>query len=254
MNENAVRNREVFESPELVESDGVFIDQEAKIRLIEEEIRSAGPFERGLDAGCSTGLAGVRYRAAGIRHLTGADLSEAALAVAERRGFDDTRCWVIGSEPAPFEADEFDIVVLGDVIEHLVNTEFAVAEIRRILRPQGRLIVTTPNLAYWWSRVRLLCGRPPVSIGGTSSRFRRDVRIDLNHIRLSVLTEWRAFFESMGFQVEHTRGWSLGHYPMKHRAVIGAISGFIDRILTMRPTWAFGLFLSMYKLPDALDE
>jgi 2-polyprenyl-3-methyl-5-hydroxy-6-metoxy-1,4-benzoquinol methylase len=43
----------------------------------------------------------------------------------------------------------FDVVVAGEVIEHQVDTVSFLLECRRVLRPGGSLLLTTPNLAYW---------------------------------------------------------------------------------------------------------
>lgn len=249
MDEHTKRNREAFDNSNAVAQDSPFVDQDQKIELVCREIAVRGPFQRGLDVGCHTGVAGVRYKVAGVAHLTGVDLSEAALDVARRRGFEETRRWVVGAERAPFEDDSFDLIIMGDVLEHVVNTDFALSEIRRCLVPAGRLIVTTPNLAYWWSRVRLLCGRAPVSLGGVSSMFKVDARIDQNHIRLGCLSEWRGFLRHHAFSVQHVGGWSLGHYPMKHVAFIGRISRILDRILVTHAEFAFGLLLSAENMP-----
>ena len=54
----------------------------------------------------------------------------------------------------PFENDSFDVVVMFDVIEHIkINTEeFAIKEISRVLRPKGRLILSTPYFD-WLSNI-----------------------------------------------------------------------------------------------------
>ena len=254
MNEHVAQNYAAFDTPKAIARDAVFGSQDRKIDLIVREIEGRGPFNRGMDIGCYTGLAGVQYKRAGIRHLTGVDISEEALAIARTRGVDDTRVWLVGEASAPFESGAFQVVIMGDVIEHIINTDFAVAEIRRCLSDNGRFIVTTPNLAYWWSRVRLLMGRPPVSIGGVSSTFKNDFRIDLNHIRVSTVSEWKTYFAHRGFTVERIAGWSLGHYPMRHRPLLGQLSRAVDAWMTCFPNLAFGIFLSLKKSGTAFRD
>ena len=67
-----------------------------------------------------------------------------------------------------------DAVFAGEIIEHLVDTDSFIAEIARVLRPGGHTVITTPNLASFENRLRLLAGIYPIS--GGSSRRRRGAR------------------------------------------------------------------------------
>lgn len=54
--------------------------------------------------------------------------------------------WVVGSALAlPFPRASFDVVVCSEVLEHLPDDQAAIDEIARILKPGGRLILTTPH-------------------------------------------------------------------------------------------------------------
>lgn len=54
---------------------------------------------------------------------------------------------VAPGSPLPFPAETFDLVTMLAVIEHLKDPQFVVAEIARVLRPDGRLVLTTPKRA-----------------------------------------------------------------------------------------------------------
>lgn len=64
----------------------------------------------------------------------------------------------IEAEPLPLEAGSVDVVALIAVIEHLVEPIGVLREIRRVLRPGGRLIMDTPNMAKWTRRLKLMAG------------------------------------------------------------------------------------------------
>lgn len=68
--------------------------------------------------------------------------------------------------PMPLPDDSFDVVVFQDVVEHLPFSSRALfADIRRVLKPGGEVIVCTPNLSRLAARVKLLLGRtvhPPL--------------------------------------------------------------------------------------------
>jgi SAM-dependent methyltransferase len=61
----------------------------------------------------------------------------------------------------PFGAAEFDTVAMVAVIEHLFDPIGALKECSRVLKPGGRLIVDTPNIAKWTRRIKLLFGYFP---------------------------------------------------------------------------------------------
>jgi SAM-dependent methyltransferase len=62
----------------------------------------------------------------------------------------------------PFASGSFDVVVAGEVIEHVPVPDLMLAEIRRILRPDGRLVLSTPNIVSWANRVLVPMGIQPL--------------------------------------------------------------------------------------------
>lgn len=60
------------------------------------------------------------------------------------------------TKPLPFENNSFDYVVLAEVIEHLRNPYQVMQELSRILRPGGKMILSTPNILNLKSRIRFL--------------------------------------------------------------------------------------------------
>jgi 2-polyprenyl-3-methyl-5-hydroxy-6-metoxy-1,4-benzoquinol methylase len=53
-------------------------------------------------------------------------------------------------ECLPFSGASFDAVILSEVVEHLEAPQMTMAEASRVLRPRGRLLVTTPNYRSFW--------------------------------------------------------------------------------------------------------
>ena len=81
-----------------------------------------------------------------------------------RRLLDDARVehivWDLERVPYPLPDDSFDAVLMTEVFEHLRDYPLrSLIEVRRILRPHGRLYFTTPNAAYLMNRLRLLTGK-----------------------------------------------------------------------------------------------
>lgn len=161
-----------------------------KRQLIVDTLNQLPPIHRAADFGCRAGNEAAYYRdQANIQEMHGFEIAEAPLANARKLGL-QTHVWISGENPCPIENDFFDVVIAGDLIEHLVDTDAFVKELRRITRPGGYLILTTPNLAWWWSRLRLVTGKVPHGIGSVSFNHAMDQAVDTKHLRLSVNSEW----------------------------------------------------------------
>lgn len=116
-----------------------------------------GPGLRVLDLGCRYGAL-TRAYAAG-NEVVGVDVDREALAAAATLGIETV--WADLDEPLPFGDESFDVVVCGEVFEHLRFPDKLVEEARRVLRPGGMLVGSVPNSYRLKSRLRFLLGRPP---------------------------------------------------------------------------------------------
>ncbi|MFC1622625.1 methyltransferase domain-containing protein [Patescibacteria group bacterium] len=56
----------------------------------------------------------------------------------------------------------FDIIISSEIIEHIYDTDFFLQEIFRILKPDGKLLITTPNVASFGRRIMLFLGLNPL--------------------------------------------------------------------------------------------
>jgi SAM-dependent methyltransferase len=65
-----------------------------------------------------------------------------------------------------FERSFFDLIICADVLEHITDVWAALAEIGRILRPGGNVLITTPNVAALRRRLQLVAGRFPSTSAG----------------------------------------------------------------------------------------
>lgn len=237
------RNQEAFVN--LVEGeDEHFRWQAEKLALIQSVLKSCKLSGTIADVGCFTGKATALYRDTGFSHAVGFDAVPEVLARA--RALDiEPRVWQAGTENCPAHDAEFNAVIAADIIEHIVDTDWFVRELWRVLRADGRLIITTPNLAFWMSRLRLLAGKTPWSYPGASPTVREDTMVDLNHIRVTTRHEWEALFREKGFVVEAVHGWSILH------AITGGLGvrarQTLDRWLTQWPDLAFGLLFVLKK-------
>ena len=107
-------------------------------------LAEARPGERVLDLGCGAGRFVAALRDAGADPV-GVELAEAALERARRvtPGADLRRVAPDGS--LPLGHGEIDLVWCSEVLEHVPDTVGFLTEVRRVLRPGGRLLLTVPQ-------------------------------------------------------------------------------------------------------------
>jgi demethylmenaquinone methyltransferase/2-methoxy-6-polyprenyl-1,4-benzoquinol methylase len=139
------------------------------------------PGDRVLDAACGTGDLAIADRKAGASHVTGLDFSEQMLARARRKAADRTDVleWVQGDLLAlPFEDASFDAATVGFGVRNVADLERALRELRRVLRPGGRLAILEitqprgplrPFFSLWFDRVVPLLGK--VLPGGSAYTY-----------------------------------------------------------------------------------
>ena len=120
--------------------------------------------------------------------MTCCDLDSAAMD--KMRGLVPSWNWMVADAvDLPFEDDSFDAVYAGEIIEHVQDTDAALAEWGRVLKPGGTLILSTPN------RDRLL-----------SRANRRAMPVHPEHVLEMNLPEIKAALVNSGFLVKHATG------------------------------------------------
>lgn len=129
-----------------------FDPNEASGRLIDSEHRGrywwASRLAGGkqvLDAGCGVGY-GVEILASAGANVIGVDIDAGAVEEARRRFGERAETIAQGDlRDMWFDDDSFDLIVCFETIEHMDDAEQALAEFRRVLRPDGLLLVSSPN-------------------------------------------------------------------------------------------------------------
>ena len=106
-----------------------------------------------------------------------------------------------------FGSNYFDVVILIDVIEHLFDPDAAIAEIKSVLKSNGVLVVTTPNLSSFVNRLLLLLGYQPLGTEvSTRKYYGRPKKYNLRegvagHIRVFTFKALNEFLEDNGFRI-----------------------------------------------------
>ena len=140
--------------------------------------------------------------------------------------------WNLEETPYPLAESDYDAVVMTEVFEHLRDYPVrSLLECKRILRPAGRLYLTTPNVAYLRNRVVALRGGAVASplhdwIGGLPHA---------RHAREYTFDEMRTMLEHAGFTpLEMT---SRHFFKAQGRPVARAAKSAVDALSRLRPTF-----------------
>jgi SAM-dependent methyltransferase len=129
------------------------------------------PSTKLLDLGC-----GTAWLSSHFADYTGVDGAPEAVAAAAAKGREIVQANV--DEPLTFPDASFDGVVVKDVLEHVTDPVAVVGEIRRVLRPGGKVFASSPDAQRWvWD--------------------------DYTHRRPFTRKAFRLLFQDAGFQVEH---------------------------------------------------
>ncbi len=101
-----------------------------------------------LDIGTSTGTNLRMLRDLGFTNFEGLDQSEEAIRWCADKGLGKVTAGDVCK--LPFADESFDLVLATDIIEHVDDDVGALREIRRILKPQGRALITVPAFRMLW--------------------------------------------------------------------------------------------------------
>ena len=199
----------------------VFLATEEQNRLAILKMLKPRPGSRLLDLGPHDGEFTMRV-AARLRagSVAGVELLDVHAEIARRRGIDVQ----VGDidEGLPFDDDSFDVVHANQVIEHIRRTDRFLAEIRRVLTPEGIACISTNNLASWHNVISLALGWQPMPIhvsddlilGNPVNPEHGDRHRDAGrtHLRLFTARALAELCEYHGLERVSTR--TVGYYPL----------------------------------------
>jgi len=198
---------------------------------------------RALDLGCGDGLFLAELDRIGDLsargwELHGADYSPAVLADARRWPYTFEQCNL--EEGAPYPDDTFDLVIASQLIEHVYDPDHLLREARRILRPGGHILLTTPNLQAWYNRALFAAGIQPVFYetstkssyvgAGPLTRLKRSPD-PVGHVRVFNRRALLDLLVSEGFRPVELRGARFERIPAAR----------MDRLFTRFPSLASNL-------------
>lgn len=133
-----------------------------------------------LDVGCGTGLFFKPLVSAGCSELYGVDGSHGFIDRAVKRGYKQVIVIPdLNINSLPFNDKEFDLIVCKDVFEHLLNPKHVLAEICRVVKDGGLVLIHVPNHFPLEGRIKFLI----TNNIDTFKYFNSEGRWDFPHIR-----------------------------------------------------------------------
>ncbi len=121
-----------------------------------------------------------------------------------RLGLDVIKCDV-ETDAVPFAAETFDVVLFNELFEHLrINPIFTLGEAHRVLKPSGRLLLSTPNLrSFRGIRNLLLRNQGHAVSGGVYRQYEKlEAFGHMGHVREYTTREVLEFLTRVGFRVD----------------------------------------------------
>jgi 2-polyprenyl-3-methyl-5-hydroxy-6-metoxy-1,4-benzoquinol methylase len=172
-------------------------------------LQSIPPNGSVLDIGCGNGAILAEIQHHGSWSLFGIDSSESAVSLARSQGFDIQLADATHDLVSLFEKHRFDLVISVEVIEHVYDPRGLLRQAHTLLRPHGRLLVTTPYHGYLKN---LLIS----AIGKSDSHY--NPLWDCGHIKFWSRKTLSAAMEETGF--DSIQFYGAGRFPFLWKSMV----------------------------------
>ncbi|MEK6977539.1 MAG: methyltransferase domain-containing protein [Candidatus Hydrothermarchaeota archaeon] len=199
-------------------------DFEQSGKRIRRALELIGSGHRVLDIGCWGGEISELIKKQG-NQVVAMDISEASVERARELGIEAHVQDI--AKGLGMDGDSFDVVYMGDILEHLFDVKGAMREAHRVLKVGGRLVITTINICSLRDRILLLTGSLPAYYGTHEDHIRL-----FNKARLVRWLTEAGFrisrFEGLAVEMPYWRGrllrWETRRFPtLSSQFVIEAV-------------------------------
>ena len=205
-------------------------------------------FKKVLDAGCGDGEIGRLLKEQLEIDVYGIDISRKGVALAKQKGLHAKVADM--SVAIPFADNMFDLVLSSATIEHVINPDKFLKEIRRVLKPNGILLVSTPNLSFWLNRIIFIIGLYPLFLEASTEakvgygryiRFFYGIQL-VGHIHVFNLTSLKELLRYQKFSIDHVYGNTVDFETPKSK-IITSIYRLIDKVMSYFPSFSSDLII-----------
>ena len=167
--------------------------------------------------GCGAGALSAALKEAGATHVAGVEIDPEAAARHEPASTSSSRAapWRRSFRSRP---GEFDYLIFGDVLEHLPEPEAALERYLSYLAPDGRVIVSVPNMRFYLVLLRLIFDRWSYTDSGVRDR---------THLRIFTRRSLMRMLSESGLEVERMR---RNHRLFEDQSQIGRAGALATRL------------------------
>lgn len=156
---------------------------------------AVGQGMRVLDVACARGYLGKLIRDRG-NWVGGVEISERAASLAREQldkvwAFDIEQPW-----PTDIGSQSFDLIILSEIVEHVFDPVQVLRSVHAALKPDGHIIVTTPNFMTWTNRLRFIIG---------DFHYQQQGMFDFGHIRWFTYSYLKRVLAEAGFILTEER-------------------------------------------------
>lgn len=151
-----------------------------------------------LDFGCFDGTFLSRIKNRNNRFY-GIDASDYAVRKAKKKNIAVKQFFFDDKAKIPFKDKFFDMIIAGEIIEHIYDTDYFLQELKRILKPCGYLLISTPNVASLGRRLWLLLGKNPII------ELSPNDKESVGHIRYFTFETLKGLLEKYGLKISQER-------------------------------------------------
>ncbi len=147
--------------------------------------------DNALDVGCGVGKTGELLKTDfGVQNVVGIEL-QSEIAQKAENVLDKVYNISADAEILPFKEKQFDLILMADVLEHLVDPWNTLERYRSFLKPDGYLLASIPNVQHFKTLFKLFAGRWEYKDGGT---------LDKTHLRFFTYRSIKQMFHNAGFE------------------------------------------------------
>lgn len=180
-----------------------------------------------LDVGCGEGLFGQAVKKRFPRCETwGVELVTKA---AEKAASRNDRVINVPLEQSDIPAEYFDVVTMNDVLEHIAWPASTLAEVKRVLKPDGALVISLPNVQFLLNVLNLVLRN--------DWQYQDSGILDHTHMRFYTTKSASRLVEDAGFRVEKI----VGINPMRPKWYYRVLFALAPRYFRWMPFYQFAI-------------
>ena len=170
-----------------------------------EKIKRVFDFEKNknlkiIDLGCGDGRLLEELNKFG-HDVAGVDINQKAITTLEQKNIKATQADL--EKKLPLKNNQYDVVLLLDTLEHLVNQDGILKECNKILKPDGKLIISYPNHFDIRNRFRMLFGKGIIHWAHT--QYKNAKPWQYGHIRFLLYKDLKKLLNLTGFYPKITQ-------------------------------------------------